>query len=110
MPVPTDMSEGYVNVGRVADFPDGSLKKVVLSGEDVLVACLGGKFYAISNSCTHRGGPLNEGKLEDGKVVCPWHGGQFDVATGKVVTPPPMKDAVAFDVRIEGTNVLLKRR
>jgi nitrite reductase/ring-hydroxylating ferredoxin subunit len=104
------MSDGYVNVGRVADFPEGTMKKVVLGGEDVLVTYLGGKFYAISNSCTHRGGPLNEGELEDGKVVCPWHGGEFDVMTGKVVTPPPMKDAASFDVRVDGTNVLLKRK
>jgi len=104
------MSEGYVKVGQVSDFPDGSLKKVVFSGEDVLVACLGGKFYAISNSCTHRGGPLNEGELEDGNVVCPWHGGQFNVATGKVVSPPPMKDVASFDVRVDGGTVLLKKK
>ena len=104
------MSEGFVNVGRVADFPEGSLKKVAVSGEDVLVVCLGGRLYAIANSCTHRGGPLNEGELEDGKVVCPWHGGQFDLATGKVVSPPPMKDATSFEVRIDGADVFLKRK
>jgi nitrite reductase/ring-hydroxylating ferredoxin subunit len=104
------MSEGFVSVGRVAEFPEGSLKKVVLNGEDVLVTCLGGKLYAIANGCTHRGGPLNEGELENGRVVCPWHGGKFDVSTGKVVSPPPMKDAASFEVRIDGTDVLLKRK
>ena len=103
------MSEGFVKVGRVADFPDGSLKKVVMGGEEVLIASQGGKLYAISNGCTHRGGPLDEGEVEDGKVVCPWHGGQFDLATGKVVSPPPMKDAVSYEVRVEGTDVFLKK-
>jgi nitrite reductase/ring-hydroxylating ferredoxin subunit len=104
------MSDGYLNVGRIVDFPDGSLKKVVVSGEEVVVACLRGKLYAVSNSCTHRGGPLNEGELENGNIVCPWHGGKFDVATGKVVSPPPMKDVASFDIRIEGTDVLLKKK
>ena len=103
------MSE-FVKVGQMADFPDGSLKKVAVNGEDALIVCLAGKLYAIANSCTHRGGPLNEGEIEDGKVVCPWHGGQFDLATGKVTSPPPVKDLAAFEVRIDGTNVLLRRK
>jgi nitrite reductase/ring-hydroxylating ferredoxin subunit len=104
------MSEGYVRVGQVAEFPVGSMKKILFSGEDVLVANVSGKLYAIANTCTHRGGPLDEGELEQNNVTCPWHGGQFDVITGKVVEPPPMKDEVAFDVRVEGSDVLLKRR
>lgn len=104
------MSEGYVKVGQVAEFPVGSLKKVVFGGEDVLVANVGGKLYAIANTCTHRGGPLDEGELEGNNVICPWHGGQFDVTTGKVVGPPPTKDEILFDVRVEGSDVLMKRK
>ena len=104
------MSEGYVKVGRVDDFPAGSLKKAVFGGEDVLVANVGGKLHALTNTCTHRGGPLDEGELEGSTVTCPWHGGQFDVTTGKVVGPPPVKDEVPFDVRVEGSDVMLKRR
>jgi len=104
------MSEGYVKVGQVVEFPVGSLKKVVFGGEDVLVANVGGTLYAIGNTCTHRGGPLDEGELEGNNVICPWHGGQFDVTTGKVVGPPPMKDESLFDVRVEGSDVLMKRK
>lgn len=104
------MSEEFVKVGQVVDFPESSLKKVGVNGVDVLVVCLAGKLYAVANSCTHRGGPLNEGELEDGKVICPWHGGQFDVATGKVTSPPPMKDLATFEVRIDGTDVFLRRK
>lgn len=92
------------------DFPVGSLRKVVSGGEDVVVANVGGKLYAMTNMCTHRGGPLDEGELEGSKVICPWHGGQFDVTTGRVVGPPPMSDEVPFDVRVEGSDVLLKKR
>ena len=104
------MSDGYVKVGRVDDFPAGSLKKVSVGGDDVVVGHVGGKLHAITNKCTHRGGPLNEGELGGSTVTCPWHGGQFDITTGKVLSPPPMKDEAAFDVRIEGSDVFLKKR
>ena len=104
------MSDGYVKVGQVSDFPNGSLKKVVVGGEDVVVGNVGGKLCAMANKCTHRGGPLNEGELEGSTVTCPWHGGQFDLTTGKVVGPPPLKDEASFDVKIEASSVLLKKR
>jgi nitrite reductase/ring-hydroxylating ferredoxin subunit len=104
------MDEGSVKVGRLADFPSGSMTKVSVDGLDVLVANVAGTLYAITNTCTHRGGPLNEGELEGSTVTCPWHGGQFDVKTGKVVRPPPMKDEVSFDVRVEDGYVLVKKK
>jgi nitrite reductase/ring-hydroxylating ferredoxin subunit len=104
------MGDSYVKVGRVDDFPIGSLKKVTVGSEDVVVGNVGGKLQAIANKCTHRGGPLNEGELEGSTITCPWHGGQFDLMTGKVLGPPPMRDEVAFDVRIEGSDVFLKKK
>jgi len=103
------MSEGYTKVGQVADFPSGSLKKVTVGVDEVVVANIGGKLYAMTSKCTHRGGPLDEGELEGNTVICPWHGGKFDVTTGKVVSPPPMKDEASFSVRVESTDVLLKK-
>jgi nitrite reductase/ring-hydroxylating ferredoxin subunit len=104
------MSEGYVEVGHVDDFPLGSLRKVAVAGEDVVVGNVSGELYAIANKCTHRGGPLNEGDLEGSTITCPWHGGEFDLLTGKVLGPPPMKDEAAFEVKIDGQNVLLKKK
>jgi len=100
----------YVKVGQMTDFPSGSLKKVTIGGEDVVVGNVGGKLYAIGNKCTHRGGPLNEGELEGSTVTCPWHGGQFDLTTGKALTPPPTRDAASFEVKVEGADVLLKKK
>jgi nitrite reductase/ring-hydroxylating ferredoxin subunit len=104
------MTDGFVVIGRTETFPEGKLKKVQVAGEDVVVAKLGGKIYAIAASCTHRGAPLDEGELEGTTITCPWHGGQFDITTGKVVSPPPMKDEASFDVQIQGSEVLLKKR
>jgi len=104
------MTDGFVVIGRIETFPEGKLKKVQVAGEDVVVANVGGKIYAIAASCTHRGAPLDEGELERTTLVCPWHGGQFDITTGKVVSPPPMRDEASFDVQIQGSEVLLKKR
>ena len=104
------MVDDYVKVGHVDDFPAGKIKKVRVAGEDVLVANVGGKIYGIGGKCTHRGGPLDEGELEETEVICPWHGGRFDLATGKAVAPPPVKDEPSFEVQVQGSDVLLKKR
>jgi nitrite reductase/ring-hydroxylating ferredoxin subunit len=104
------MSNGFVKVGRMEDFSKGKLAKVQVNGEDVVLANVEGRIYAIADSCTHSGAPLHEGELEGTIVICPWHGGQFDITTGKVMSPPPMKDAVTFDIEVKGSDVLLRKR
>jgi len=100
----------FVKVGQTNDFPSGSMKKVNVEGVDVLVANVSGQIYAIANTCTHHGGPLDEGELEGTTVICPWHGGKFDVTTGKVVEPPPRTNEPSYEVQIQGTDVLLKKK
>jgi nitrite reductase/ring-hydroxylating ferredoxin subunit len=104
------MSDPFVKVGQLNDFLSGSMKKISVSGEDVLVANVGDKLFAIGNTCTHRGCSLDEGELEGNIVTCPCHGGQFDVANGKVVGPPPSKDEPSYEVEIRGTDVLVGRK
>jgi len=104
------LSDIFVKVGQTNDFPSGSLKKVTIEGEDVLVANVEGQLYAIANSCTHQGGPLDEGELEGTVVTCPWHGGQFDVSSGKVLQPPPRADEHSFEVKIQGNDVFVKKK
>lgn len=74
----------FVQAARVSDIAPGSIKDVNVGGTEVALANVGGRFYAISNTCLHRGGPLGQGALEGKIVTCPWHGWQFDVTTGKV--------------------------
>ena len=106
----SDMDESYVKVGMVNDFPSGSLKKVTVGAEEVVIGNIGGQLYAIADKCTHRGGPLNEGELEGTTVTCPWHGGQFNLTNGKVMQPPPMTDAAPYVVKIEASTVFLKKK
>jgi len=73
----------FEEVGRPQDFPEGEMKMVEVKGLPVLVVRLKGHLYAIVNTCSHAGGPLAEGKLDDGTVTCPWHGSRFSVTTGE---------------------------
>ena len=73
----------YIKAGNVSEFKDGSMKKVSAGGKDILVAMVGGNFYAAGNRCPHMGGDLSAGKLEGTVVTCPRHGSQFDIKTGE---------------------------
>jgi nitrite reductase (NADH) small subunit len=75
---------GFVRVAKVATVPPGQILEVHVAGKNVAVANVGGNFYAISNTCLHRGGPLGQGPLEGTMVTCPWHGWAFDVTSGKL--------------------------
>ena len=77
----------------------GELAEGDLDGVPLVLARLGDRVVAYADRCTHRGGPLHEGRLEDGCVVCPWHGGKFDLQDGSVVLGPPPRPAAAFEVR-----------
>jgi nitrite reductase (NADH) small subunit len=73
----------------------------------VAIANVGDKFYAINNTCLHRGGPLAQGGLQGVAVTCPWHGWQWDPKTGEAAHNPNAKMAV-YAVRIENGDVLIE--
>ena len=75
----------YVVVGKTGEFKDGSKKKIVLEGQEILLARVGNDYYAVSNRCPHLKGDLSLGKLEGTVVTCPRHGSQFDIRDGKNV-------------------------
>lgn len=61
----------------------GQVAEYAAQGVAVCVANDAGKIAAVDNWCPHRNGPLSEGWLEDGKIVCPWHAWGFDLSTGE---------------------------
>lgn len=69
---------------KKSDLADGKPKLAEVNGKKIMLVMIQGKAYAIDNVCSHRGGPLNEGKMADFEVTCPWHGAKYDVRTGKV--------------------------
>jgi nitrite reductase (NADH) small subunit len=77
-----------VHVGNAADVPPGGGCVVEADGRVLALFNVRGQYYAIDNSCPHRGGPLAEGDLADAVVACPWHGWRWDVTTGGNVNNP----------------------
>jgi 3-phenylpropionate/trans-cinnamate dioxygenase ferredoxin subunit len=78
--------------------------KLVHAGElTVCVYNLGGELYAIEDRCSHDDGPLCEGDFDpdEGVVVCPRHGANFDIRTGEALTLPAFEPVAAFPVRVE---------
>jgi nitrite reductase/ring-hydroxylating ferredoxin subunit len=78
----------FVEVGKVSEISDGKMKHVEVDGKEVLIANVGGKFYAISDRCGHMNALLSMGNLTGNTVTCPFHGAKFDVTTGKKLSEP----------------------
>jgi len=101
--------EEFIKVAETTEVPPSKMKKVTVDGKEILIVDVEGKYYAIGNKCTHRGGDLSKGSLSGKVVKCPRHGAKFDVTTGEVATGPAKKSEPTFEVRVEGKNILIKK-
>jgi ferredoxin-NADP reductase/nitrite reductase/ring-hydroxylating ferredoxin subunit len=76
--------KGFVKVASRNDLKEGGLLRVEPEGKPIVLSMVEGKVYAMDATCTHQGGPLDEGKLEGHDLTCPWHYAVFDVRNGRV--------------------------
>lgn len=90
----TDLSDEEGHVVKV-----GEVEIALFLGDD-------GAVRAVNNLCPHRGGPLAEGFAEDGVVSCPWHGWEFDLATGKSKHREDVQVA-CYTARVDGDDVIV---
>lgn len=90
-------------VCRRADLAEGEAVVEDVDGTTVAVFLAGGEVYALDGVCPHQGGPLGQGKVEDGCVYCPWHGWQFELSTGEHVHGK--KSARTYPVAVEDGDV-----
>src|SRR5919109_3378654 len=93
-----------VRVAAVGDVPAGEGRVVEAAGKTLALFNVDGTYYAIDNSCAHRGGPLGEGDLEGRVVTCPWHAWRWDVTTGNNANNPAVKMA-SYRVRVDADGV-----
>jgi len=103
------LSKDFVKVADTKDISSSQMKAVEVAGEKICVVNVEGKYYAIGNVCTHRGGPLVEGTLEGYEVECPWHGSKFDVRTGEPTRPPARSSEPSYELKVDGNNILIRK-
>ena len=96
---------GFVKVAKTDEIAPGQSKMVEINGKKIALFNVAGSFYAIDDTCTHRGGQLSEGVLDGKEVTCPWHGAMFDVTTGEVLGPPAPEGVSRYNARLEGDNI-----
>ena len=86
---------------------EGEAREFPCAGKVICVANVSGTITAMDNVCLHRGGPLGQGIIEGNKVVCPWHGWQWDPKTGEAAHSNNVRVAV-YGVKVDGEDVLIE--
>lgn len=100
----------WTEVMAETDLRPGEPAVVKAGDEDVMLVRDGAGIFAIGATCSHAGGPLPEGALNDGCVECPWHGSVFRLSDGSVVHGPATAPQPAYDVRIMAGQISVRRR
>ena len=95
-------------VASVSEIPEGEVRVVTCAdGRSLAMSNVEGERFAIDNVCTHDDGPLGEGRLRGGRVICPRHGAAFDARTGRALTLPAVRGVNAYSVAVDGDEVLV---
>jgi nitrite reductase/ring-hydroxylating ferredoxin subunit len=95
-------------VAQAQQLADGESLHLDLNGTLIALIRSEGEFYAVQDFCSHRYGPLSEGRICDAKVECPWHRSCFDLRTGEVVEGPAKVNLRTFPTRLENGKVLVR--
>jgi nitrite reductase/ring-hydroxylating ferredoxin subunit len=96
----------WTRIASVSEFPPGTSREFVVGERIVALFNVDGTFHALDGVCPHQGGPLGKGALAGSIVTCPWHGWQFDVATGRHCLNANFYQP-RFAVRVEDDDVLI---
>lgn len=105
-----DGPDRFTAVEGVGSVAENAMARGKAGDLDVLIARQRGQVCALAHTCTHLGGPLSEGTLKDGSVVCPWHGSEFALADGRVINGPATQREPTLDVRERDGAIEVKAR
>ena len=96
------------DLGDLSDLDEGEMRTFPDLGEFGIVVCrVEGELRAVIDNCSHADRRLSEGRLRGPMLICPLHGAQFNVKTGKAETPPATVDLATYEVKIEGDDILV---
>ncbi len=102
--------EEFIPVLKEAELGEGQMKRVEAGGMPVVLARVGGRVYALAETCSHLGGPLHEGQLEDNSVRCPWHGSRFSLEDGRVLEGPTSHPQPCLEIRVNNRQIEVRGR
>jgi 3-phenylpropionate/trans-cinnamate dioxygenase ferredoxin component len=97
----------FIEIAPVSDLPNGERLFVDLGDKPIVILNIAGKLFALGDVCTHDDGPLGDGVIEGNNIVCPRHGGEFEVQTGKAVQLPAVIDIPAYPVQVRDGNIFI---
>ncbi len=102
--------DGYAAVASIGEIPPGASRRVYVGSEVVALFNVAGTYFAVSDRCTHGRASLSEGRVDPQECVleCPWHGGRFDLATGRPTGGPPQAAIKTFEVKVNGNRILVR--
>jgi 3-phenylpropionate/trans-cinnamate dioxygenase ferredoxin subunit len=98
----------FIPVLKTSELPEAGKTVVEVGDRIVALFHVSGTFWALDDICTHDGGTLAEGQLEDHTIACPRHGAKFDIRDGRALTMPATQPTVAHEVKVEGDQVLIR--
>lgn len=97
----------FVKVGRVGDLAEGQAKVVQVNGQRIALFHVGGRYYALEASCPHEGGSLADGLIEGLRIICPWHGHDFHLKTGKCELDSDLQ-ALTYPIKVQANDLLIE--
>ena len=98
----------FVKVAKTSELPPGTRKLIDFEEVTVAVFNINGQYYCIEDVCTHDGGPVAEGELDDFSIECPRHGALFDVRDGSVLSMPAVVPVPTYEVKVEGDDIFVE--
>jgi 3-phenylpropionate/trans-cinnamate dioxygenase ferredoxin component len=90
----------YVEIAPADQLPDGERMFIEVEAKSIVIFNLAGKLFAIGDVCSHDNGPVGDGEVEDDEIICPRHGGRFDIRNGKATSLPAVVDIPSYPVRL----------
>jgi 3-phenylpropionate/trans-cinnamate dioxygenase ferredoxin subunit len=98
----------WISVFSVDDIENGQHRVVDIDDTEVVIFKVDNDFFAIENVCSHDGGEIASGDLENGEIICPRHSARFCIKTGDVKSPPAYEGVESYAVRIENNIVQIQ--
>jgi nitrite reductase/ring-hydroxylating ferredoxin subunit len=97
-----------IQIAKTTDIENGSMKTFDVGDKKITIAHIDGSFFAFDDTCTHQKCSLGEGFLDGKTVICPCHGGTFDVTDGHVVSLPPTTNVGTYPIHLENEYIFIE--